>query len=349
MNNLNSPNNILNSKNIADRCDFIYSQKISADEYERLENKEMTTIIEETSHKDYKTVLYKKNKFTLKENDVIYCNNELIEDLFSVIKDNKNIKNLFLITGQSDRKITKKIFALKPDSILKWYAINVDHTDKNLIPIPLGIADSFAKKNLSVNDIFENIDLKYGNKEKGVYLNFRLNTNFFHRKKLYKIFRNKEWAKLQETDISNIDYLNSIKKYNFTLCPWGNGIDTHRLWEAIYNGSVPITIKHETFSNLVGLPILQINSYKQLNEEYLNNGLKEINKNINLNKLNVDSIFNSIDEFKTSNETKDNLFFEDEKKAIENFDYYNKRNQKIGIKKKYQTLFRKIYTKIFSV
>ena len=334
MNNQNSSHDILNSKNIANRCDFIYSQKISADEYERLENREITTVIEKTSHKDYKTVLYKKNKFTLKENDVIYCNNELIEDLFSVIKDNKNIKNLFLITGQSDRRITKKIFSLKPDSILKWYAINVDHTDKNLIPIPLGIADSFAKKNLSVENIFDNMDLKYGNKEKKLYLNFRLNTNFFHRRKLFKIFRNKDWAKLQETDISNTDYLNSLNNYNFTLCPWGNGIDTHRLWEAIYNGSIPVTIKHKTFSNLVGLPILQIDSYKQLNEEYLNNSLNEIIKSIDLNKLNVDSIFNSIDKLKTNSDTKDNFFYEDEKKANENLDYFNKRNQKISNKKK---------------
>tara|TARA_B100000579_G_C22731982_1_gene804710 strand:- start:17 stop:1066 length:1050 start_codon:yes stop_codon:yes gene_type:complete len=349
MNNLNSLNDILNSKNIANRCDFIYSQKVSVEEYEGLKNKENTTIIEKTSHKDYKTVLYKKNKFTLKENDVIYCNSELVEDFFSVIKNNQSIKNLFLITGQSDRKITQSLFSLKPDSVFKWYSINVDHDDNNLIPIPLGIADSFSKKNLNVKNIFNNIDFKYGNKENKIYLNFRLNTNFFHRRKLYKIFRNKKWTKLQETDISNSDYLNDMKKYNFTLCPWGNGIDTHRLWEAIYNGSIPITIKHKTYSNLEGLPILQVDSYKQLNKDFLDKSLKEVKKRVDVSKLNVDSIFDSIAEFKTDNLTKDILFYEDEMKVKENLNYFNERNKKISKKKKYQTLFRKIYIKIFSV
>ena len=91
MNNLNSSNNILNSKNIADRCDFIYSQKVSVEEYEGLKNKENTTIIEKTFHKDYKTVLYKKNKFTLKENDVIYCNSELVDSTSELCKSTNAI------------------------------------------------------------------------------------------------------------------------------------------------------------------------------------------------------------------------------------------------------------------
>jgi hypothetical protein len=305
MKNIKSSNYILNSKNIADKCDLIYSQKISVEEFEKLKNKENITIIEKTNHKDYKTVLYKKNKFTLRENDTIYCNSELIEDFFSVINKNQSLKNLFLITGQSDRKITKSLFLLKPESVFKWYSINVDYDDKNLIPIPLGIADSFSKKNLNVKHIFENIDFSYGNKENKLYLNFRLNTNFFHRRKLYKIFRNKKWTKLQETDISNKDYLNNLKKYNFTLCPWGNGIDTHRLWEAIYNGSIPITIKHKTYSKLQGLPILQVDSYRQIDKKFLDKSLKEIKKNLDVNKLNVNSIFESISEFKINNETKD--------------------------------------------
>jgi hypothetical protein len=349
MKNIKSANYILNSKNIADRCDFIYSQKISIEEFEKLNNKENISIIEKTSHKDYKTVLYKKNKFTLSENNIIYCNSELIEDFFSVINKNQNLKNLFLITGQSDRKITKSLFMLKPESIIKWYSINVDYDDKNLIPIPLGIADSFSKKNLNVEQIFENIDFSYGNKENKLYLNFRLNTNFFHRRKLYKIFRNKEWTKLQESDISNKDYLNNLKKYNFTLCPWGNGIDTHRLWEAMYSGSIPITIKHKTYSKLKGLPVLQVDSYRQIDKKLLEKSVNEIKKNLDLNKLNIDSIFDSISEFKINNETKDIHFFEDDKKLKENLIYFKKRNNKMSKKKKYQTLFRKVYVKIFNV
>ena len=31
--------------------------------------------------------------------------------------------------------------------------------------------------------------------------------------------------------------------YKIILCPVGNGIDTHRLWEVLYSNRIPITVK----------------------------------------------------------------------------------------------------------
>ena len=31
--------------------------------------------------------------------------------------------------------------------------------------------------------------------------------------------------------IMSPDFYNAVAKHRFTLCPWGNGLDTHRLYE----------------------------------------------------------------------------------------------------------------------
>ena len=43
-----------------------------------------------------------------------------------------------------------------------------------------------------------------------------------------------------------VGYLDSLIRYKYVLCPEGNGIDTHRFWETIYAGSIPVSKKHIT-------------------------------------------------------------------------------------------------------
>ena len=63
-----------------------------------------------------------------------------------------------------------------------------------------------------------------------------------------------------------VKYLMQCRSSNFVLCPQGNGVDTHRLWETLYMGGVPIIKRNPMLTNLVdGLPIIQVDSWKQIN------------------------------------------------------------------------------------
>lgn len=70
------------------------------------------------------------------------------------------------------------------------------------------------------------------------------------------------------------EYLKQINSHKFVLCPRGNGLDTHRFWETLYCGSVPIISKSDLpLRNLERyVPILIIDSYSCLkNKEYIEN------------------------------------------------------------------------------
>jgi hypothetical protein len=67
----------------------------------------------------------------------------------------------------------------------------------------------------------------------------------------------------------------ALARYAFVASPPGNGLDTHRTWEAMYLNCVPIVKRSfmtEEFERL-GLPIWIVDSYEEL-KKYDENALK---------------------------------------------------------------------------
>jgi hypothetical protein len=51
--------------------------------------------------------------------------------------------------------------------------------------------------------------------------------------------------------------------FQFIACPRGNGTDTHRFWEALYRGSVPV-VKRSAWSESINdlqIPMIQLESW----------------------------------------------------------------------------------------
>ena len=228
-------------------------------------------------------IFIRKKSFTLSENDIIFCKTEFVYELFNILKNCKEFKNLRLITHQSDKSIDKRMYKLKPECISTWYAINVDYKAKDLVPIPIGVAN-FHSKNLSENDFLNEFDKSNFVKQKNIklYLNFNPNTNFLERIKLLEDFENCEWASIDTSTIDHISYKQNLQDHSFVMAPWGNGIDTHRFWETLYSGSIPITKSHHVYESFKTIPKLLVNDYKVITKEYLEDHLEYLNNNINL-------------------------------------------------------------------
>ena len=138
-----------------------------------------------------------------------------------------------------------------------------------------------------------------------VYMNFDIANFPSERQNCYNNFKDKQWV-----TIGNIDntlggrskFLENIRNHKFVLCPRGNGIDTHRLWETLYMGSIPIVINEVALNEFKDLPILFIDNWGVISEEFLNKKYDVIvSQNWNFHKLKVgywkDKIINSIDNY----------------------------------------------------
>ena len=96
-----------------------------------------------------------------------------------------------------------------------------------------------------------------------------------NRNKIDNIISNKKFITKFRSDINS--YFKTIGKFKFVICPEGNGIDTHRLWETLYSKGIPIVEDNILMrKKCEGLPILWTNNYSDLTEEYLINKYNEM-------------------------------------------------------------------------
>ena len=65
------------------------------------------------------------NFLDIKENDIIFCNSKFIKDLFHLLNKVNNLKNIKIITHQTDLLVDEAVFKNKPKSVSEWYSINV--------------------------------------------------------------------------------------------------------------------------------------------------------------------------------------------------------------------------------
>ena len=70
--------------------------------------------------------------------------------------------------------------------------------------------------------------------------------------------------------VSQDEYYKTLSQFYFNVCPMGNGFDTHRFWECLMIGTIPIIKSHDYFDNLLhqypNLPVVVVRSWEQLPE-----------------------------------------------------------------------------------
>ena len=271
------------SSNFALNSDVVYSEVIS-----NSKNKQSSKLDIYVIDKNEYYTFYKLKNFEVQSGDIIFCNSLMLECLFYDLKNLKNISGLKVIFAQSDRLIGKKILKKIPKCVELVYSINLDHINDKTKPLPMGLANDYSPKNLLSDQIEDKYNMSF-TKDFKLYLNFNENTNFKHRGKLKPFFEEFEWTIVRKDQVSLEEYKNDLQKYQFILCPWGNGIDTHRIWEALYSGSIPVIMEHKTFNNLNNLPIIFVKNYSEITSELLEKKLSEVKNNFKHDDfLNVD-------------------------------------------------------------
>jgi hypothetical protein len=173
------------------------------------------------------------------------------------------------------------------------FCLNKVSTNPNTFGVPIGITSDcddtpihriYGNKKIMVEVSNESID-----KTNLVYLNFSINTHPQVRNYVFNKFHNEPWVKVG-VPVPTIEgrkkYLQEIKSSKFVLCPRGNGIDTHRIWESLYMGSIPIVIYENAHELFTDLPILFIKDWNEITTDFLNKKYEEItSRNWSFEKL----------------------------------------------------------------
>lgn len=211
-------------------------------------------------------------------------------------------KESIIISGHSDYGITDELVAFYNPKI--WWTINKETSDSRVHSLPLGITNDTSETEL--HPIYGDLDsmIRVMNEPKQdknlLYMNFNIYTFFQERQHVYNLFQGKEWVTkgmIENTIEGRTRFLREIRNHTFVLCPRGNGIDTHRLWETLYMGSIPIVRRDVGYLEFEDLPICFVNSWNEVTYEFLLLEKKRISNNSwNMDKLKVSYWINKIKE-----------------------------------------------------
>jgi hypothetical protein len=173
------------------------------------------------------------------------------------------VNPFILISHNSDYTITDKhINLLNNPKLIHWFGQNVTISHPKLTPIPIGIANQMWEHGNIEN--WRNIIPKNNSEKNELYFYFSLNTNFEKRVECKNIleqkginFGNPKAFREYLEDLAHV--------YKYAICPEGNGIDSHRIWECLYMSVIPICIRSihtEYFASR--FPIVLVDTWNDL-------------------------------------------------------------------------------------
>jgi hypothetical protein len=188
-------------------------------------------------------------------------------------------KGIFI--GHADQATTQRdLDILRKIGVKKVRGTNLQNSQMSK-SVPLGLTNDTKESDLHI--IFGNTNhfevahtesKNLQNSNFSIYANFSSRNNLIVRSHLLKMATNLpfvQYAETRFTERGRIDYLKDLRFHNLVLCPEGNGVDTHRLWETLYMGGIPVITKSQFLPTVVSqLPVLQLESWNQIqNLNYL--------------------------------------------------------------------------------
>lgn len=216
-----------------------------------------------------------------------------------------NLKKIFdrvLIVGHSDKDLDiARSMPLRVLGARKVFGVNTYPLGNFARPIPLGVTNATNESERHIiygnNDHFR---LAWeGACEKGgfqgrIYANFSTWTYKKERSPLLTFLKNLDHVSYDEFNLTNkgrVDFLKKLRMNDFVVCPRGNGIDTHRAWETLYMGGIPIVRREPIMQSVLqGLPVLFVDKWKEIEDlNFLEAKWHEINSgSYQLERLNIE-------------------------------------------------------------
>lgn len=167
---------------------------------------------------------------------------------------------------------------LKQKNLAAWFVQNIDRpATKRLIPIPIGLANTFWSEG--------SLEPKTVERDLLAYVNFNVDTNPQQRKPCLDHFSKTAWAHNGEPKAFQ-EYLADLCRSVFVISPAGAGLDCHRTWEALYMGCYPIVLRSTLHPLYRQLPVLMVDSWEEVTEALLQKKKEEFKKRAwNLERL----------------------------------------------------------------
>ena len=159
------------------------------------------------------------------------------------------------VTHDSDVPFDEQSYSMLEPHAIHIYAINTTLRRPKLTTIPLGISEN-------IPELADRRPRSPDERDIEVYMNFSLDTNVEKRTECYEALKDDPRVYLNQlVRTTTSEYVDHLCRSKFVVCPVGNGVDTHRVYEALACGATPVVL-HTTLDHLYEqLPICIVNNW----------------------------------------------------------------------------------------
>ncbi len=169
-----------------------------------------------------------------------------------------------LISHSGDANIGKSQLEMLDERVVHCFTQNLMTPHEKATCIPLGLENA----NLHCNGIVADLvrlrkRLVRIHKMPRILNGFEVRTNPGERMEAQGALRASNVA----TEIDRVNsraYHRLLAQFMFVASPPGSGFECHRTWEALYLGVVPVVKWHPFYQQFPGLPLLQVDNWKDL-------------------------------------------------------------------------------------
>ena len=215
------------------------------------------------------------------DNSNVFCRSDILPHLFARVQGNGVIRNL--ICGNSDydfNYVPKDLLTVTQRAFLQNSSIS---DGKYIFTLPIGIENLRYGMNGLPRNLVSSIP--WQNRRSRVLVG-PFSPTHPERASLNQAAEKSEACEIpEESNWTFSDYSKLVNQYRFVAVPRGNGLDTHRFWEALYRGAIPVVKKSNWSESLeiYGIPFIEVDDWSpdeldQVPYRYKENGFdpKEI-------------------------------------------------------------------------
>ncbi|MFH1985907.1 MAG: hypothetical protein ABIL58_29075 [Pseudomonadota bacterium] len=179
-----------------------------------------------------------------------------------------------LVTHNSDDAVDARFTdLLGDDRLFTWFAQNVAVDHPKLVSLPLGVANSQWPHGRP--DLINKVAVRGAPKTGFVYMNFDARTNPKRRRPVFERLSDHPLVTVSG-GLGYEDYLGELAAHHFCVCPPGNGLDCHRIWECLYLGVVPLVSADARLRGFDELPIVTVDDWDRLDAGFLQDAYQEL-------------------------------------------------------------------------
>jgi hypothetical protein len=169
-----------------------------------------------------------------------------------------------LISGNSDIELHSVPEGLPP-RLCVWFAQNATVGHPRLRPLPIGLENQALAHQGLRHNFRPCRPEELARKRLQVWVAFS-DGGTAERAELRRRAATAPAMTVEPHRLRPAEFQQRVRQYRFVLAPRGNGIDTHRFWEALYADAIPVTRRTSWSESLKaeGIPLLDIEDWDEI-------------------------------------------------------------------------------------